>query len=89
MKETISVLFAEKIKKFLDNILGQYNLGVMPDVTAHRLFNEMIAIAMINAGLTRDDYDKVIDITRSYTDAGINNKEMPDLVGEITKLVTK
>lgn len=89
MKEEVAKSFAEIIKKFLDNILGLYNICVMPDTTAHRLFNEMIAIAMINSGFSREDYDKVIAITKAYTDAGINNKELPDLVGEIIKLTTK
>lgn len=88
MKEVIAKAFAENIKKFLDNILGLYNICVMPDTVAHQLFNEMVYIAMINAGLTRDDYDKVMVAMKEYTDAGINGKDVPDLVGEIIKITT-
>lgn len=89
MKEDVAIVFAENIKRFLDNTIGLYNIFVVSDLIASKLYCEMIEIAMNNAGLSKDDYNKVIASTKKYTDAGINNKEYPDLIGEIKEIVIK
>lgn len=87
MEENVTKLFAETIKRFLDNQIGMYNMYVVPSIDDAKLFFQMVEVALRNAGFTNETYLLIVDATKSYSDAGINNKEYPDIVNNITKIL--
>lgn len=89
MEKMLLDVFVENIESFLDNMVGLYNIGILPDITSHKLYNEMILLLMSSNGSSVKDYEDVIKLTERYINAKTNNKECFDLKAEIKRIITK